>query len=264
MENLKLTLVQADLAWEDPEANLSHFEQLIGGLSESTDLILLPEMFSTGFSCNPDQFAEAPGGPAALFMQRTAAQRNCAVTGSVMIREGKKVFNRLLFYLPDGTHFAYDKRHLFRLSEEYKLFSSGTSRQIISFRGWNILPLVCYDLRFPVWSKNAWNNGGYEYDLLLYVANWPSSRDHVWKTLLAARAIENQAYVAGVNRIGEDGNGTWHAGESRVVDAKGFSLWDGETGQEEVKTVTLSAEDLRLFREAFTVGMDWDPFTRGK
>jgi omega-amidase len=264
MENLRITLIQTDLAWEDPEANLRNFDKLIGSLSEQTDLILLPEMFSTGFSCNPDKFAETPGGPATLILQRTAAEKNCAVTGSVMIREGKKVFNRLLFCLPDGTHFSYDKRHLFRLSEEYRLFSPGTSRKIIPFRGWNILPLVCYDLRFPVWSKNAWKNGGYEYDLLLYVANWPSSRDHVWKTLLAARAIENQAFVAGVNRIGEDGNGTWHAGESRVLDAKGFSLWDGGTGQQEVKTVTLSAEDLRLFREAFTVGMDWDPFTLGK
>ncbi len=260
MDDLRLTVIQAELTWEDPERNLLHFMDLLKGVTQDTDLILLPEMFNTGFSANVRKLAEPPDGPSLAFLKRIAAERDCAITGSVMTHEGRKVYNRLLFCLPDGTVHTYDKRHLFRLSEEYKLFSAGKTRGIIPFRGWKILPLVCYDLRFPVWSKNTWEEGEYGYDLLLYVANWPGSREHIWKTLLAARAIENQAYVAGVNRVGHDGHGTWHGGDSRVVDAKGRSVWEAPYGQEDVRTLSISYEDLRIYRESFTVGMDWDNF----
>jgi omega-amidase len=264
MNELRLTVVQADLAWEDPERNLRHFMELLKGVTQETDLILLPEMFNTGFSGNPRKLAEPPDGPSASMMKRLAAERDCAITGSVMTRVGRKVYNRLFFCLPDGTVKTYDKRHLFRLSEEYKLFAAGGTRHVFEFRGWKILPLVCYDLRFPVWSKNTWEEGEYEYDLLLYVANWPGNRELVWKTLLAARAIENQSYVAGVNRVGHDGYGTWHGGDSRVIDPKGRSVWEAPYGQEDVRTLSITLEDLRLYRESFTIGMDWDRFTLQK
>jgi len=260
MEDLRITWVQADLSWEDPKTNLQLFRELLSGVAE-TDLVLLPEMFNTGFSVNPACCAEHAGGPSSLFLKELALEKKCAVAGSLITEDKGRYFNRLHFYFPDGTLETYDKRHLFRLSEEYRIFAGGSRKTIIRYKGWKILPLVCYDLRFPVWSKNTYMNGEYGYDLLFYLSNWPDSRSHVWKSLLVARAIENQAYVAGVNRVGTDGYGTWHSGGSLVADAKGRILAEAADGVISVESVTLNAGDLKLFRDAFTVGMDWDQFT---
>jgi predicted amidohydrolase len=261
MENLKMTLIQSDLDWEDPVLNRKRFRRVISSLRANTDLILLPEMFPTGFSNNPWKFSEVPGGPTEQFLSEMASRKQCAIAGSVITRDHGRFYNRLIFCYPDGTVKKYDKRHLFRLSEEFRLFSAGNKRVVVSYKGWNILLQVCYDLRFPVWSKNTWKNNKYEYDLALYLANWPDSRAHVWNTLLAARAMENQAYVAGVNRIGMDGNNTFHGGDSVLYTPKGTVLWKAPYGKASYHTVELNAMDLSLFRQSFTVGMDWDTFT---
>jgi predicted amidohydrolase len=185
---------------------------------------------------------------------------NAVIMATLLICEGNGCYNRLVCMRPDGTFQTYDKRHLFRLSEEYRIFKGGDQQLIVEVKGWKISTIICYDLRFPVWSKNTWSDGRYGYDLLVCLANWPASRSHVWKTLLAARAIENQSFVAGVNRIGNDGHGTSHTGDSMVIDAKGNLLYAASEGVEEVSTITLSAMDLKLFRDSFTVGMDWDHF----
>ncbi len=260
MEDLRITWVQADIAWEERDRNLQMFRELLSPV-KNTDLILLPEMFNTGFSVNPARCSEPPGGPSSAFLREIAVGKKCAVAGSLITEENGRYTNRLHFYFPDGSLEIYDKRHLFRLSEEYRIFSAGNRKKIVRYKGWKILPLVCYDLRFPVWSKNTYMDGEYGYDLLIYLANWPDSRADVWKSLLVARAIENQSYVAGVNRIGADGFGTWHSGGTMVSDAKGHIVAEAPGGIPSVETVSLSASHLALFRESFTVGMDWDQFT---
>ena len=182
------------------------------------------------------------------------------IAGSIMFEEGAAFFNRLICMRPDGTFHQYDKRHLFRLSEEYKTMKSGRTKTIVNWKGWNILPLVCYDLRFPVWSRNTWDNGSCAYDVLLYVANWPKSRSYIWKSLLIARAIENQCYVIGVNRIGKDGHGTSHSGDSMVIGPQGEILASVETEEPAVVTTTLSMKKLIDFREKYPFAPDWDHF----
>lgn len=263
MHDLTISLIQADLAWEERERNFDRFARLLGEVAGMTDLALLPETFNTGFSINPDAFAEPMEGPSVRFLREMARTTGAAVAGTLLVRDGGRCFNRFVCAYPDGSLATYDKRHLFRLSEEFRLFSAGGRQVILDVKGWKVAPIVCYDLRFPVWSKNTWNDGQYGYDLLLCPANWPASRANIWKTLLAARAIENQAYMAGVNRIGNDGHGTGHSGDSRVIDAKGNILGEAAANLEEVLTVTLSATELKLYREAFTVGMDWDRFEIG-
>jgi len=260
MEDLKVTWVQTDLKWEDPGANLDHFRELLKEVHD-TDLILLPEMFNTGFSINPACCAETSDGPSSAFLKETAMKKECAVAGTLLVSENDNYFNRLYFYFPDGTCEIYDKRHLFRLSEEYRIISGGKKKTIIRYKGWKILPLVCYDLRFPVWSKNRYENEEYEYDFLFYLANWPDNRSWVWRSLLMARAIENQAYVAGVNRTGTDHFGALHSGGSMICDAKGKIMAEAANNPTSVQTVTLCYQDLQLFRNSFTVGMDWDSFT---
>jgi predicted amidohydrolase len=232
---------------------------MIGKISEPADLILFPEMFSTGFTTNTGTCAESMEGPSLTFLKEVALSTGSLVMGSILIREDQGYYNRLVSVFPDATCQTYDKRHLFRLSEEYKVMNPGDRKIIVGHKGWNILPLVCYDLRFPVWSKNKFRDGEYEYDLLVYPSNWPRSRRHAWKSLLMARAIENQAYVIGVNRIGPDGYGTPHAGDSLVIDPKGNIL--AEAGEEEtILKATISLEELNLFRESFKIGLDWDRF----
>jgi len=260
MQDLRITTIQADIFWEDYRKNLDHFGQLLRQISEPTDLILLPEMFSTGFSSNPTACSETMEGPSVEFLRAAAKKKKVHIMATLIIAEGRGFYNRLICACPDGDLITCDKRHLFRLSGEYELFRNGKKKIIVEIRGWKILPLVCYDLRFPVWSKNTWSDGQYGYDLLVYLANWPAIRSHVWKTLLMARALENQVYVAGVNRFGNDGYGTWHEGDTRVVDPKGNLLYAAQEAREEIKTVTLSATDLKLFRDSFTLGMDWDRF----
>ena len=264
MQDLKVTLIQTTLYWEQPSQNYHHFEQLFEKISSPGDLLLLPEMFNTGFSINPECFAEEMDGPSVKFLKNQAKRMDVSIMTTLMIMEKNHFFNRLIYVDPDGRIQTYNKRHLFRLSEEFKIIRGGQDKLLIDLKGWKISPLICYDLRFPVWSKNRYVNGRYEYDLLVYLANWPGSRSNVWKTLLTARAMENQSYVIGVNRIGMDGFETYHSGDSMILDPKGNFLFLGESGKEEIHTLVLSAEELKLFRDSFTVGMDWDRFTIAK
>jgi predicted amidohydrolase len=199
-------------------------------------------------------------GPSVEFLAESARRLGAVVMGTLLIREDDRVVNRLVSAFPDGRLETYDKRHLFRLSEEYRVFTPGNRQRIVEIKGWKVALTVCYDLRFPVWCRNTWSEGVYGYDLMVCLANWPAARSHVWKTLLAARAIENQACAVGVNRIGMDGDGTAHAGHSMALDAKGRILLASPEGEEHIGRVTLNYEELRSFRETFPVGTDWDPF----
>ncbi|MFH1297878.1 MAG: nitrilase-related carbon-nitrogen hydrolase [Bacteroidota bacterium] len=260
MKNLNITLIQTTLFWEDRPKNLDHFRKLIERIPQQSDLILLPEMFNTGYSINPEFCAEPMDGPSMLFLLEMARSSQAAVAATLLIMEEGEYVNRLVFYYPDGTRMTYDKRHLFRLSGEAGIFKGGEERIVIPLKGWKLMPMICYDLRFPVWSKNRMIAGEYEYDLLFYLSNWPIVRSHAWRALLVARAIENLSFVAGVNRIGEDGNGMEHTGDSMVVDPKGLVLYQAPSGEEAVQTITLNYMNLKLFREAFAFGQDWDTF----
>jgi predicted amidohydrolase len=260
MQDLSVTIIQSNLVWEDTEANLTNFDGKLSQIDNLADLIVLPEMFSTGFSINPKKISEKPDGRTFCWMQEWAAKLSCVVTGSVLIDDNGKYFNRLFWVCPDGSFDYYDKRHLFRLGEEYKVFSAGQKRIIFELNGWKIFPQICYDLRFPVWSKNRYLNNQYEFDLMIYVANWPEVRGHAWKQLLIARAIENQACVVGVNRVGRDGKQIPHSGDSLILDFKGQILVQANPHKEETITTQISYSEMKNFREQFTVGLDWDGF----
>ena len=252
--DLRITLIQPDLIWESPRENREHLSQLIDSVKERTDLIVLPEMFTTGFSMNASTLAEPMNGETMQWMWQKAAEKDAAICGSVILEDAGGRYNRLLFVQPDGTYSSYDKRHLFFVEGEIGVFEPGKERVIVNFRGWRIALYICYDLRFPVWSRNRKDT-----DLALYVANWPASRTLVWQTLLKARAIENQIYVAGVNRIGADGNGIEYCGDSLLVNPRGEVVHRLEN-REEVVTVSLSMKSLQAFREKFPVGNDADDF----
>jgi len=260
MQDLKVAFIQTELSWEDKVQNLKRFDDHFAKISEAVDLIILPEMFNTGFSINPESFAEKMKGESVAYMRNKAGTLNAVLMGSLLIKTSQGFVNRLVVAHPGGKVETYDKRHLFRLSEEFRIVNGGNQRLIVNVKGWRILPLVCYDLRFPVWSKNTYADDRYEYDVLVYVANWPASRTNVWRTLLMARAMENQVYCFGVNRIGEDGHGTYHSGGSMALDGKGNILSCVPDGEESVNIVTLSRQDLELYRESFTLGLDWDRF----
>ena len=261
MQDLKISIIQTDLQWENKEANLTRLENKLNLSHGDEDLIVLPEMFNTGFSMNPTKWAEdANDSPTLAWMKEQAALREVSLVGSFMVKENNKYFNRLYFVHQDGSYQNYDKRHLFRMGGEDLHFDQGNAPLIVDFKGWKINFLICYDLRFPVWSKNNYQDGKYDYDLLIVVANWPAVRSRVWKTLLAARAIENQAWVVAVNRVGEDGNGLAHSGNSNIYDPKGLPVFDENDEKEFVKTAPISLTELNDFREKFTVGLDWDSF----
>lgn len=252
---MKITLIQTALTWEDAEANRHNFTEKINLIGENTDLILLPEMFSTGFTMRPEAVAESMDGPTVAWMRKMAADKDCAVTGSLVIVEDGKYYNRLFFVFPDGNYRAYDKRHLFSLAGEDKAYTKGTERLIVEYRGWKICTLICYDLRFPVFARNTEN-----YDLLLYVANWPEPRIQAWDILLKARAIENVCYVAGVSRTGQDENGHNYPGQSQVTDMLGNTIIDaGST--EGVYTATIDKDKLWATRAKFSFLNDRDSFT---
>lgn len=255
MQALKIAAIQAALHWEETDANLAMFEEKIWQLDKGQDLILLPEMFSTGFSMQPKKLAEPMGGRSMRWMEQMAAQTKAVITGSLIIKEEGKFFNRLIWMRPDGTFSIYDKRHLFTFVGEEKVYSPGSQTVIEELKGWKIMPLVCYDLRFPVWSRNTQH-----YDLLLYVANWPEVRSGAWKTLLRARAIENVCFVAGLNRVGEDGNGVSHSGDSAIIDFKGDPI-DVLSGKEGTVSAVLDKDELQMFRKKFTALEDGDTFT---
>lgn len=252
---LHITLVQANIIWEDKSANLQHYEQLISGVAGTKQVVVLPEMFSTGFSMAPDRLAEPMGGSAVGWMVRMAVQHRIVLAGSLMIAEGDKYYNRFLWVQPDGQIGYYDKRHLFGYAGEDKHYTPGDTRQIVQVNGWRILLQVCYDLRFPVWARNQ----GAEYDAILYVANWPQQRSLAWKTLLQARAIENMSFVVGVNRVGTDGTGNNYSGDSSVFGPLGEPLWQ-LTGEEAAHTVVLDKEALLKTRAAIPFLKDADKF----
>jgi len=252
--HLRVTLVQSDIAWQDPPENRHRLAAHFRGLAGHTDLIVLPEMFSTGFSMDAEALAEPMDGPTVGWMREEAAAMGCVITGSVIVRDAGRHYNRLVWARPDGTLAHYDKRHLFRMAGEHEHFAAGGARLTVEMKGWRICPLVCYDLRFPVWSR-----GRDDYDLLLYVANWPARRAHAWSALLRARAIENLCYVAAVNRIGRDGNGASYAGDSVALDFLGQPL-SSEGGGDRVETAVLDMESLRAYRGSFQAHLDADGF----
>ena len=253
MRDLTVSLVQCELAWEAPADNRQHLEALITELAGGSDLVVLPEMFTTGFSMNALGNAEEPGGATEQWLLGQARQWGCAITGSIAVRVGDAVYNRMLFATPEGLS-HYDKRHLFRMAGEHKRYSAGQQRVIVSWRGWRINLQVCYDLRFPVFSRNR-----QDYDLMLFVANWPAARRLHWRALLPARAIENMACVVGVNRIGEDASGLDYSGDSMALNAEGQVLADLENKNGTV-SVVLSGADLLAYRERFPCHLDADDF----
>lgn len=255
MQDLRITLVQTPLHWEKATENRALFDGLLADVkTSSTDLIVLPEMFSTGFSMQPDVLAEAMDGPTLEWLRAKASEKGAVITGSLIIAEHGHYYNRLVWMRPDGSYECYDKRHLFSLAGEEKYYTAGKERLIVELNGWRVCPLVCYDLRFPVWSRNR-----KDYDLLLYVANWPERRSYAWKQLLIARAIENQAYVAAVNRVGYDGNQVSHSGDSAIIDPLGEVLFT-KPHEPFTETFTLSQTHLKEVRDKFRFLDDADNF----
>jgi predicted amidohydrolase len=261
MQDLKITLIQSNLVWENTDINLQGFDDKLDSLKLKTDLIVLPEMFNTGFTMNVDKCAETMDGKAMQWLKQKAQALQSVIAGSLLIKEKNMYFNRLIWMKPDGSYEYYNKRHLFRMVNEHHTISQGKERKIVTLKNWKINLQVCYDLRFPVWSKNNYADEKHEYDVLLYVANWPEIRNHAYKILIPARAIENQAYVVWVNRVGEDGNKIMHAGESMVVNPKGIKVINANAHHEEILHTTLSAKELIYFRQKFQIGLDWDQFS---
>ncbi len=253
---LRVSMLQSHIIWEDIEENICYYGELLRRLKGKTDLAVLPELFTTGLSLRPKDLAESNDGKTMAAMKKYAKDYDLAVTGSFMASDGGKYYNRAFFITPDGQAFYYDKRHLFSMAGEDKCFSPGTKRLIVDYRGWKICLMVCYDLRFPVWSRNVDN----EYDLLIYVANWAESRKKVWKTLLQARAIENMCFVCGVNRIGVDAREFKYHGDSLIFSPKGKKLFGAKEKEELIVTGTLNHEDVEKLRAKFPVWMDADKF----
>jgi predicted amidohydrolase len=243
--------VQPNLHWEQPEANRHHLDALLTHLApQQPHVVVLPETFTTGFSMNAEALAEPPNGPTTRWLQQWARQLDALVMGSIATVEEGHYYNRLLAIQPDGTVHRYDKRHLFSLGKEHETYTPGQARTLIGYRGWRICPLICYDLRFPEWSRNRWEDGTADYDLLIYVANWPVVRAAHWRALVTARAIENLCYTVAVNRVGPDGNGMGHNGDSLVITPHGDTLLHlGPT--EAVAQVTLPATELQQWRSQF-------------
>lgn len=255
--NNKLHIVglQADLVWENPEQNLTFFEGVINALPSETDLVVLPEMFTTGFTMQPENVAETMKGNAVSWVKRIAKKNNIAITGSLVIKEDNKYFNRLVFVHPSGKTETYDKRHSFTLAGEDKVYTSGYKKLIIDYKGWKICPLICYDLRFPVWARNTEN-----YDLLIYMANWPVKRIKAWDMLLKARAIENMSYTIGLNRTGKDGNAYEYSGNSLIVDFLGEELSALPKNEVGIVKATLIKTDQEKVRVKLGFLNDMDSF----
>lgn len=264
MPALTITVIQTNLHWENKAANLLMLEEKINDIKEKTEIVVLPEMFTTGFSMQPAKLAETMDGETVKWMKRISRTKKIILTGSVIIEEDGHYFNRLIWMLPNGQYGTYDKRHRFAYAGEDDQFTAGTKRLIASVKGWKINLLVCYDLRFPVWARQTTPlpeevENGPEYDVLIYVANWPERRVHAWKTLLQARAIENQCYVVGANRVGQDGNSISYSGESMVIDPLGEVLYTKKDA-EDIFTITLDKTHLTTIREKFPFWKDADHF----
>jgi len=261
MSSLTITTIQTNLTWEDKQANLSMLGEKILSIPDKTEIVVLPEMFSTGFSMQPKLFAERMDGGTVTWMKNISHQKKVILTGSIIIEEDGKYYNRLIWMLPNGSFGVYDKRHLFAYAKEDDHYTAGNKRLIASVKGWKINLQVCYDLRFPIWARQQpQENNEAEYDVLIYVANWPEKRSVAWKTLLQARAIENQSYVVGVNRVGNDGNDIYHNGSSSVIDPLGEILYQ-VYDDEDIFTITLEKEKLNEVRNRFPFLKDADDFT---
>ncbi len=258
MHALSVTLIQTALYWEDKNRNLAMLEDKIMGIDEKTNLVILPEMFSTGFSMRPTVLAETMDGQTIEWMKKISNAKKIIVTGSIIIEDNGHYFNRLIWMLPNGNYGFYDKRHLFAYAGEDQHYTAGNKRLITSVNGWKINLQICYDLRFPVWARQQ-SNESPEYDLIIYVANWPERRNHAWKTLLTARAIENQSYVIGVNRVGEDGNQINHSGDSMLIDPLGNILFSKEQ-EEVIHSFVLTKDSLNQTRNEFPFWKDADQF----
>jgi predicted amidohydrolase len=253
MQSLRVSTIQADLKWENPQANLQYFDAFLQTNAQEVDLIVLPEMFSTGFTMQPQHVAHH--APSTInWMRSKATEQQAVITGSIVVEENGRYFNRLIWMQPDGTYEHYDKAHLFGLAGEDKPYTAGQSVRIFELKGWKVCPMICYDLRFPVWSRNTQG-----YDLLLYVASWPEARINAWKTLLQARAIENQSYVIGVNRVGKDENDYTYSGDSCVVDYAGNVVYRA-TGVQQLSTLSLDYNAQQAFRKKLPYLKDQDAF----
>jgi omega-amidase len=262
MSSLTLTLIQTKLHWEEKALNLAMLEEKINSIQPKTEVVILPEMFSTGFSMQPERLAEGMDGETIAWMKRVSSEKKIILTGSIIIAENGNYYNRLVWMLPNGQMGVYDKKHLFAYANEDKRYTSGNKRLIASVKGWKINLLVCYDLRFPVWSRQSHTtekNPGLEYDVLIYVANWPERRSHAWKTLLQARAIENQCFCIGVNRTGNDGNDIYYSGDSMIVNPAGEVLYQ-KAYDEDIYTITFQKEELEKVREKMPFWKDADSF----
>ena len=253
MQDLKVTLIQSELAWEDIDSNLAGFNSKIDAIEEDTHLIVLPEMFSTGFTMNAAELAQDMRGSAVKWIKEKSAEKKVDMVGSIIADDGGKFFNRLVWAKPDGEIFTYDKKHLFRMAGEEKVYSAGGKNITVELNGWRIRPFICYDLRFPVWTRNIAN----QFDAAIFIANWPERRSAHWKALLQARAIENQCYVIGVNRVGTDGNGLTYTGDSSIIDPWGTVIYQ-KSNKTCIYTGELSYETLQKSREIFPVWMDAD------
>ncbi len=260
MQPLTISIIQTSLVWENKAANLAMLLQKIKAIPQGTELVVLPEMFSTGFSMQPERLAEKMDGDTVTWMKNIAAEQKIIITGSTIIEAENNYYNRLLWMMPNGQYGYYDKRHLFGFAKENDHYTAGNKRLITQVKGWKINMQVCYDLRFPVWARQAANNAGEpEFDMIIYVANWPERRSHAWKTLLTARAIENQCYVIGVNRTGTDGNNIYHSGDSMIIDPLGETLYH-KADAEDIFTITLQKEALEEVRRRFPFLKDGDAF----
>lgn len=255
MEDLRISMIQTELFWEEPSANLDALASVIQPLAQQTDLIILPEMFTTGFTMSATRLGEMMPGPTLEWMQEQAARTGAVVTGSFIAGDEGGHYNRLAWMRPDGGYEYYDKRHLFTLAGEQNHYRPGRRHLVVDYKGWRILPLICYDLRFPVWSRNT-----QAYDLLIYVANWPQRRSYAWRHLLIARAIENQAYTIGVNRVGYDGNEIYYSGDSLLLDFAGQIRYRA-AHTKDTFTTTLSKKEQDAYREKFRFLADRDDFT---
>ena len=256
MENLNIAILQANLHWENSSENLVMFDELLQQISEKTDLIILPEMFSTGFSMNAENLAETMNGKSVEWMKKKAGELESAITGSLIITENGNYFNRLFFVYPDGSYKTYDKRHTFTLAKEDQTYTAGKERLVVDFKGWKICPLICYDLRFPVYARNT-----EDYDVLIYVANWPEKRVNAWDALLKARAIENMSYCVGVNRTGEDGDGYVYNGHSAVYDCLGNAMTTLDREAIFVEELELKRSHIREMRGKLKFLEDRDDFS---
>jgi predicted amidohydrolase len=255
-EELKIAVIQANLIWENPIQNRLNFSEKIKSISESVDLIILPEMFTTGFTMNASAFAESMSGDTVKWMQAIAVKSNAAIVGSVIIAEKDNYYNRLIFVTPTGDIKIYDKRHTFRLAGEHKVYTAGAEKLIVNYNGWRICPLVCYDLRFPVWARNV-----EDYDVLIYVANWPKPRVNAWDALLKARAIENMSYCIGVNRVGLDASNHEYSGSSAVYDVLGEKITSIALHKEEIAIVSLQKSHIKTMRNKLRFLDDMDRFS---